>query len=90
MPPFHYFFLDDEGRLYVKTYEEGAGKNEFMHDIFNPDGLFIMRKSMPGYGPWIYPGDSLNKAKAKNNRFYCIGEKESGFKELVVYKMTWE
>lgn len=61
-----------------------------MHDIFNPDGLFIMRKSMPGYGPWIYPGDSLNKAKAKNNRFYCIGEKESGFKELVVYKMTWE
>lgn len=90
MPPFHYFFLDDEGRLYVKTYEEGNNKDEYMHDIFDSDGLFITRKSMPSYGPWIYPGDSLNKAKAKNSHFYCIKEKESGFKELVVYKMTWE
>jgi hypothetical protein len=90
MPPFHYFFLDNEGRLYVKTYEEGARKDEYMHDIFNSDGLFIARKSMAGYGNWIYPGDSLNRGKARNNRFYCIREKESGFKELVVYKMTWE
>jgi len=90
MPPFHYFFLDDEGRLYVKTYEEGLSKAEYMHDVFNSNGLFITRKSMLGYGNWIYPGSSLNRAKAKNNRFYCIREKESGFKELVVYKMIWE
>jgi hypothetical protein len=90
MPPFHYFFLDDEGRLYVKTYEKGTQKDEFMHDIFNADGLFITRKSMAGYGGWIYPGNSLNRGKASNNRFYCIREKESGFKELVVYQMTWE
>ena len=90
MPPFHYFFLDDEGRLYVKTYEEGLNQGEYIHDIFSPDGIFIARKSLPGYGSWIYPGDSLNRAKAKNNRFYCIKEKESGFKELVVYKIIWE
>jgi hypothetical protein len=90
MPPFHYFFLDDNGRLYVKTYEEGTHKDEYMHDIFNSDGLFIARASMAGYGRWIYPGDSLNRGKAKNDRFYCIREKESGFKELVVYKMIWE
>jgi hypothetical protein len=90
MPPFHYFFLDDQGRLYVKTYEEGPNKGEFWHDIFNPDGIFIARKSLPGYGDWIYPGDSLNRAKAKNNRFYCIREKESGFKELAVYKIIWD
>lgn len=90
MPPFHYFFLDDKGRLYVKTYEKGAQKDEYMHDVFNAEGFFITRKSMAGYGSWIYPGDSLNRAKAKNKRFYCIREKENGFKELVVYKMTWE
>ncbi|MFQ6003262.1 MAG: 6-bladed beta-propeller [Candidatus Zixiibacteriota bacterium] len=90
MPPFHYFFLDDEGRLYVKTYERGTNRDEYMHDIFNSDGLFITRKSMPGYGNWIYPGDSLNRGKARNGHFYCIREKESGYKELVVYKMTWE
>ncbi len=90
MPPFHYFFLDDEERLYVKTYEKGTQSDEYMHDIFNSDGIFITRKSMAGYGDWIYPGDSLNRGKVKNGRFYCIREKDSGFKELVVYKMTWE
>lgn len=90
MPPFHYFFLDDEGRLYVKTYEEGKNRDEYMHDVFNTDGIFIARKSMAGYGRWIGPGKSLNRAKAKNNRLYCIREKERGYKELVVYKMKWE
>ena len=90
MPPFHYFFLDDKGRLYVKTYEKGTQKDEYMHDIFNADGLFIARKSMPGYGRWIYPQITLNRAKAKSGRFYCIREKESGFKELAVYRMIWE
>jgi hypothetical protein len=90
MPPFHYFFLDNEGRLYVKTYEKGTNKDEYMHDIFNSDGLFITRKSMVGYGRWIYPDVSLDRAKAKNNRFYCIREKENGYKELVVSKMRWE
>ena len=90
MPPFHYFFLDDEGRLYVKTYEKGPNKDEYIHDIFNTDGIFIARKSMAGYGRWIYPALSINRAKAKNHRFYCIREKENGYKELVVYRMKWE
>jgi hypothetical protein len=90
MPPFHYFFLDDEGRLYVKTYEKGDKPNEYMHDIFNSDGAFITKKSIAGYGMWIYPGIPLDRAKAKNNRIYCIREKENGYKELVVYKMKWE
>ena len=90
MPPFHYFFLDDKGRLYVKTYEKGDKQNEYMHDIFNSDGVFITRKSIAGYGMWIYPGIPLDRAKAKNSRLYCIREKENGYKELVVYKMKWE
>lgn len=90
MPPFHYLFLDDRGRLYVKTYEKGDKQGEYIHDIFDSNGVFITRKSMAGYGNWINPGISLNNAKAKNHRLYCIREKESGFKELVVYKMIWE
>ena len=90
MPPFHYFFLDDGGRLYVKTYEKGNRKNEYIHDIFNSEGVFIQRMSMAGFGSWMYPGRDLNRAKAKNHRLYCIREKESGYKELAVYKMSWE
>ena len=90
MPPFHYFFLDDEGRLYVKTYEQGNDRHEFIHDVFNADGVFITRVSLPGFGSWMYPGRDLNRAKARNNRFYCIREKESGYKELIVNKMFWK
>jgi hypothetical protein len=88
--PFHYFFLDDVGRLYVKTFEKGLNDTEYIHDIFNSDGVFILRKSMPGYARWTSPGNSVNRAKAKNGRFYCIRERESGYKELVIYKMTWD
>ncbi len=67
------------------TYEEGENPGEFMFDIFNPDGVFIGRKSL---NAWIW--ESLVKAKIKNNLFYCVQEKESGYKKLVVYKMKWE
>jgi len=90
MPSFHYFFLDDEGRLYIKTYEKGDKQNEYMHDIFNSDGIFIARKSIVGYGGWVYPGNTMNRAKVNNHRLYCIREKESSFKELLIYKMTWQ
>jgi hypothetical protein len=29
-------------------------------------------------------------AKAKGNRLYAVQEKESGYKELVVYRINWE
>ena len=84
--PFHSFFLDDEGRLFVMTYESGQYPGEYMFDIFNKDGVFIARMSLNvhhwGWG-------QLN-AKAKGNRLYVVKEKESGYKELVVYKMNWE
>jgi hypothetical protein len=28
-------------------------------------------------------------AKVRNGRFYCVQEKESGFKEFKVFRMIW-
>jgi len=45
-----------------------------MYDIFNPDGIFIERKSLKVLwqsGGSLYP-------KAKNNRLYCLRKKENG------------
>ena len=89
MPPFNSFFIDDEERLYVMTYEKGNKEGEYTHDIFNSDGVFIGRKSMKNYGRLNYTLQAL-RAIAKNNRLYCLQEKESGYQELVVYKMRWE
>ncbi len=85
MPPFHSFFTDDEGRLFVMTYEEGENLGEFMCDIFNPEGICFGRKSLK-----ILHDESGLYAKMKNGRFYCLTEKDSGYKELTVSKVIWE
>lgn len=84
--PFHSFFLDDEGRLYVMTYEPGINPGEYMFDIFSKDGVFIARMSLSvhhwGYG-------SLN-ARVRGKQLYVVQEKENGYKRLMVYRMKWE
>lgn len=85
MPPFHSLFTDDEGRLFVMTYEKGENPGEFIYDIFNPDGVCIGRKSLK-----ILHDESGVYAKMKNGQFYCLNEKDSGYKELVVSKIVWE
>jgi len=84
-PPFRYLFTDDEGRLFVMTYEEGINPGEYMYDILNSEGAFIGRTSLGNVGR-SFPFT----VRAKNDYLYCIKEKESGYKELVVYRMKWE
>lgn len=92
-PPFQFFFLDERSRLYVMTYERGKSPNGFIYDIFNPAGQFIGRTELENYGnlatsPIINPLPL--DVVAKKSRLYCLREKESGYKELVVYEMMWE
>ena len=91
MPLFQYFFTDDEERLYVLTSEKDKNLGTNICDIYNSEGVFIGRKSM-GYFDllkFIYLTQPLDII-AKGGRLYCLREKESGYKELVVYKMNWE
>jgi len=91
-PPYRFFFADDEGRLFVMTYEKNTDKNEYMFDIFNADGMYIGRIGLRNFGR----GSAISKiewvfqVKVKNNRLYCIQEKENGYIELVVYQMNWK
>jgi hypothetical protein len=79
-PPFKFLYVDDEGRILVETYEKGENPDEYMVDIFNSDGVFVGRKSLK---------EALDR-KLKNSRMYCAYEKESGYQELVVYRMKWK
>jgi len=85
-PAFHELFVDEAGWLFVMTFEISSNPQEFVYEIFNPDGIFIGKMSLDNYRGMYRPFPT----KAKNNRIYCIREKESGYKELVVYKMKWE
>jgi hypothetical protein len=87
MPPFNSFFPDDAGRLFVMSYEQGQSKEEYIHDIFSAEGVFIGRIGVGRYG---ILGRALNLlgATATNGRFYRLYFKENGYPELVVYRMV--
>lgn len=89
MPPTNSFFIDDAGRLFAMTYEHGASQDEYIHDVFNSDGVLIARVPLGKYG---IMGRALNRqrATATNGRFYRLWFKESGYPELIVYRMVWE
>jgi len=83
-PPFQYLFTDKESRIFVMTYEKDKSPNEWIFDIFTPEGVFF------GRIPIKSRMDSRQiEIRAKHHRIYSICEKESGYKELIVYRMKW-
>lgn len=78
--PFKEFWVDDEERIFVDTYEECEEQGEHILHIFNPEGIFVGSTSLK----------EARARKFKNNRLYCVYRKESGFQELVTYKINWE
>lgn len=92
LPPFHFFLTDDEGRMFVMTYEKGENPDEHFYDVFDPEGFFILKKSMKT----CLSNDFLSfsavdfvDGKIKNSQFYCHYEKEDSSTELIVYKISW-
>lgn len=96
MPPYCEFFIDDIGRTYVISYEKDKDTGEHMCDIFNHEGIFFMKKNLKillrgmdivlsGQGWGVF-----NYIVAKKSRLYHLRTKESGYKELMVYRMNWE
>jgi hypothetical protein len=92
-PPFQHLFCDDEGRLYVMTYETGEKPGEYLFDIFTSDGVFFARTICAAHlsADLTAPGSPTDSwVTAKNGRLYAVREKSSGYKELVIYRMIWE
>jgi hypothetical protein len=87
-PPFRGLFADDQGWLFVLTYEAGLKPGEFMYDIFNSEGIFIGGMSLANMKNLCRP-DSFT-VRAIKNHLYGLQEKDSGYKELVVYNMGWK
>ena len=89
-PPSQHFWADDQGGLYVMTYEPGAGPGEFMIDIFDPSGAFSGRWSLN-----LRAGMRLFEqymcldswTTLRNDRFYCLREKDNGYIQLVAYRV---
>jgi len=84
--PISDFFLDDEGRIYSRTFEQGPNPGEFLFDLFNSDGVFVSRKAMN----ILALGDAEVLAKARGGRLYSFQEKPDRYREFLVHKMIWK
>lgn len=83
-PPFFTLTSDEQGRLFVLTYEQDNDSLNYM-DVFNSEGVFFARTTIPGLS--VYGGAAI---RCRNNHLYLLREKDSGYKELVIYRMMWE
>lgn len=78
-PPYQFFSLDEQGRIFVRTWEKGEVNGEYIFDIFNPEGIFIAQY--------------ISKADIrlwKDNKMYSIEETDDGFKVIKRYGVYWE
>ena len=90
-PAFQFLFADEADRLFVVTSEVDAESGQDVCDIFDRDGIYIGRAPI-GYFDYIaalYESSALS-VTAANGRMFVLHEKESGFKELIVYRANWK
>jgi len=80
-PIFYYFLCDDEGRIYVRTYERDKQDNIY-YDVFDAEGRHFAKFSHP---------DNELITVIKNKRAYClIKADEEGIPLIKRYKMEWK
>jgi len=77
-PAYRYFTLDDEGRIFVETFEKTEDGNGYYHDIFDSEGRYIAKIPLR-FAPRIL----------KKKKLYAIEEDEDGYQYVKRYKVTW-
>lgn len=75
---FIHLCIDDEGRIFVRTYERVPGREEFYYDVFDPEGKYLAKIPLKSR-PYVIKSDKL----------YTIEEDEDGYQAVKRYKITW-
>ncbi|MGB2906346.1 MAG: 6-bladed beta-propeller [Candidatus Aminicenantaceae bacterium] len=81
-PEHHWAFgdlsLDEEGRIFTRTFEKTPDGKSYVYDVFDPEGRFIAKIPIPA------------KPQAwKNHKLYLTEEDEDGFQYVKRYRVTW-
>jgi len=82
-PAFSGIFVDEDGRILVKTYETAAGENDrYMFDIFDPEGRYIAKL--------VIKANLDERSVWKKDRLYTIEMDELDYPTVVRYQVTWK
>lgn len=80
-PAFRGLSVDDEGRLFVLTYERFGYKDPYYYfDVFGAKGKYIAK----------VPIRPANRFMWKNNKLYTVETDEEGYPMVNRYKVTWK
>ena len=78
-PPYQYFTLDEQGRLFVKTWEKGKNENEFVFDVFDTEGRYIERFET-----------KLDIMLWKSEKMYAMEEDDEGYRVIKRFSVFWD
>lgn len=76
---FQRFFLDDESRIFVQTWEKIGDKEIYRYDVFDNEGKYVARIALRNT-PYVCKGGKL----------YSIEEDEEGYQIVKRYKVNWK
>lgn len=69
---------DEEGRIFVRTWEKMENGKGYYFDIFDPSGKYLVKIPL-GFNPACW----------KKKKVYAIEEDENGLQVVKRYKVTW-
>lgn len=78
-PAFRYFKTDEEGRIFVQTWEKADSGEKYCFDVFDSDGRFIAKIPL-----------NFGLAVLKKGKMYTIEEDEDGYQFVKRYKVSWK
>lgn len=76
---FIYLSIDDEGRIFTRTYKKVSERDVYYYDVFDTEGKYIARVTL-GARPQAW----------KKGKLYTIEEDEEGFQVVKRYKVNWK
>jgi hypothetical protein len=76
---FIFLSLDEEGRIFTRTYEKAADGKTYYYDVFDSEGKYIAKIPLKAR-PIVW----------KMNKLYTIEEDEEGFQMVKRYRVSWE
>ena len=77
-PAFSRFFLDDQGRIFVQSWESRAGAHQYYFDMFDAEGRYIAKIPL-----------KKDPVVLKKGKLYSLEEDEDGYQVIKKYSVTW-
>jgi len=83
-PPTRYFIVDDEGRIFVSTYEyeDRDGIHYLCYDVFDAEGRYIAK--------FFHPIDEIVFVVKKNKVYCLVRESGEGIPLVKRYSLVWK